>query len=162
MGAQQYFAAGRLSRTGTVQRLITSYGVSRLGLVPFPHGEPSTDVPRPPEKARRRTFRLPQVIVHRLKAYATITKQFQYVVVAHAIRWYLDRAVQTLGLEQRSDMQKLIRRYQDGQPSPGAQQSLEQAFRRPSTGDMHPRKREGQNVWDNVCSPFRGLWNRRN
>jgi len=164
MELKQDCAAGRLLRIGTTPRPNTnaSYGVSRLGLIPLANGGPSTDASRPPEETKKRTFKLPCNLAHRLKAYAAVTKDFQYVVVAHAVRQYLDRAARTLGFEQRSEMRELIQRYQGGQPQPGTRQLLQQAFGENPIGRRGSRTRGNRKVWDNICAPFRAVWAERN
>jgi hypothetical protein len=59
-------------------------------------------------------------------------------------------------------MQNLIQKYQGGQSPPGAHQLLQQAFGEQPIGDRPMKRREDRKVWDNVCSPFRGLWIGRN
>lgn len=78
-------------------RLANTYEVSRLGLV-FPTissgaraylGLNRTGaVSRP----RRGTYKMPAELLTRLKDYAVVVNQYQYVVVTKAVSNYLDRA----------------------------------------------------------------------
>jgi hypothetical protein len=93
----------------------TSYSASRLGLIPrlqrpLPVVEPQDD---PKIAYKKSTFKIPEATVARLKAYATVTEQYQYNVVSDALRQYLDRLVSSMGYEERGQMVDLTRQFLD-------------------------------------------------
>ena len=101
--------AGRQTTDG--QSLGTTYGASRLGLVPRIQ-QPVAPLPVQTDKEyKKRTFKLPVGQLARLKAYATATEQYQYCLVDSALTQFLERAVAILGYQQRGAMEKLQQQF---------------------------------------------------
>ena len=97
---------------------VTAYGSSRLGLVPRVQVDPQQVVTAPAGPLAKRTFKLPAEAVIRLKAYATVTEQYQYVLMGEALNQYLRRVSATLGFQERGAMDSLIQQYRDGESPP--------------------------------------------
>jgi len=97
----------------------TSYDAARLGLVPRCRmniaAGPSLS---PVGTLKKRTFKIPLVTLARLKAYATVTGQYQYSLVGDAITQFLRQAIATMGFEERGAVQDLSRQWLDETAGP--------------------------------------------
>ena len=61
---------------------------------------------------KRASFKLPAAALHRLKAYAAATRQFQYAVVHEALELYLPRAIDTSDFRERAALTDLEQHYE--------------------------------------------------
>jgi len=118
MTTQENLVLGRLRRAAVVDGQVasdgasaTTYGASRLGLVPRTQRPAPTRPVETAEVYRKRTFKLPVSQLARLKAYAKVTEQYQYRLVNDAVTQFLERAAAMLGYEQRSAMDKLQQQF---------------------------------------------------
>jgi len=93
--------------------------VNRLGLAPRAEAAEEPVLIAADGPPRKRSFKLPAGLLHRLKAYATVRGKFQYSLVAEALTAYLDRAAACLGYQERSAMVKLQQQYAERQTGHG-------------------------------------------
>lgn len=121
MQTEVNLAAGRLRCVVPEGEMIqvgdgpSSYGVSRLGLVP--RVQPAIVAPpqAPPavKTYKKGTFKVPAQTMAKLKAYASITEQYQYRVVDAAISQFLERVTAMMGYEERGAMARLEQHFLD-------------------------------------------------
>jgi hypothetical protein len=158
METQAKLVVGRLRHAPVVGSQVaqdnvptTTYGASRLGLVPRVQ-RPVIQPPSEPAKMwKKRTFKLTTGHLARLKAYAEVTEQYQYRLVDQAVTQMLERCAAMLGYEQRSAMDKLQQQFLSEQPvsrphTPSCRQRPNQQKVNPPT-DVEPAATPSFHWW---------------
>jgi len=159
MATQAKLVVGRLGRAAADReqgaqdvRHATTYGASRLGLVPRIQRPVLPSPPaEPAETWRKRTFKFTTDQLARLKAYAEVTEQYQYRLVNDAVDSSLERAAAMLGYEQRSAMDKLHQQFmmEYAEPRPHTPSGRQRHYQRKETPptDVEPAATPSFHWW---------------